>query len=100
MSRVTLLALLATGCGYTAEEFQADYAEAHCAVYDQCALLGVSEIYTSLEDCVAQVEASVAVETCEFDRETAQECVDALNTMSCDDLYDDAWPGSCAAACP
>ncbi len=93
---------LALACAsYEASDFATDLALSTCKLYEDCAILGVSDEYADMDDCVDKVAASVPVDSCAFDAEQAQDCVNALNGTACDALYEDDWrPASCDAACP
>ena len=100
----TLPALLATpllaACGYKQDDFAADYAEAWCQVWADCELLDVID-YESADECRAVVEPTRQEDHCaDYDMQMAQECIDGILAMTCDDLYDEApWPSACDSAC-
>lgn len=97
-----LLVGLLVACGYKQEDFAPDYATAVCDLYVDCEILGVSQVYETVEDCEAAVveEKDEGGGNCDaYDKEKAEQCIQDLEAMSCDDLYAESWPASCDEAC-
>lgn len=83
---------------YGQDAFSTDYAEAVCTLYQQCEVMRVRAGYEDYQACAADVAATA--ESCAgFKSDPAIECVDAVNTLQCDDLFEGDWPEACADAC-
>lgn len=94
-----LLTLLA--CAYPAEDFAVDMADAVCGIYDECGYLDTFG-FTSADECATTVQQSYdpeQIDCAEYDKKKAEECVDGVIQMSCQDLYDSAWPTACDERC-
>ncbi len=106
VSRPVLAALAlvaAVGCGsdeekYAQATFADDYSDAVCTLYAQCQVLTVSAGYEDEATC--QDDVAAKVEGCSGYKDTvALKCVDAVNTLQCQELFDGDWPEDCASAC-
>ena len=102
---LAVLALAATpGCReepekpYGQDAFSTDYAEAVCTLYQQCEVMRVRAGYEDYQECADDVSAA-AGGCAGFTSKQAIECVDAVNTLQCDDLFEGDWPEACAEAC-
>lgn len=98
-----MLALLWFGlaCAYPAEDFAVDMAQATCSLYEECGYLD-SFGFASADECATTVEQSydpTVVDCPDYDKKKAEECVEGVTQMSCQDLYDQAWPQVCAERC-
>jgi hypothetical protein len=83
---------------YGQDAFSTDYAEAVCTLYQQCEVMRVKAGYEDYQACASDVAASA--ESCSgFVSKQAIECVDAVNTLQCDDLFEGDWPEACSEAC-
>ena len=51
------------------------------------------------EEVLAQVDEA-AGRCPEYDKKVALDCVNAINQMQCQAIYDDAWPAACNQVCP
>lgn len=91
-------------CGgdkYEQSAFSKDYAEAVCTLYEQCEVLTVAGQYADADECNIEVSAEVdGKDGCTgFNEVSAIDCVDALNTLQCTELFDGDWPEECDKAC-
>lgn len=79
----------------TPQEFEAAYADSQCHAYRQCNRMIFDGKYDGMADCKEQVEASFREEiqmlfdTCEFNVEKANECIEAINLATCGELWTD-----------
>ncbi|MCB9777953.1 MAG: hypothetical protein H6742_05270 [Alphaproteobacteria bacterium] len=89
--------LLACSTDYPAADFLADRAEVTCALYSDCAVL---ELYGWADAASCQADL-VASWTCTevTDPDVGVGCVEGIAAMSCEQLYDEAWPATCDTAC-
>jgi hypothetical protein len=90
---------LLAGCGgLSQDEFNDRYAEAYCTASFDCQEEGSAAVVIgdSVEDCKSFFEIAVAsaAENCDYDELAAQECLDAVEGASCEDLM-----GSGSASC-
>lgn len=95
-----LLALL-LACAYKPDQFAVDMATATCQLYEECGYLAVFG-FDSLATCESTVQASYdpeAVECPEYDGAKAEECVEGVQAMTCDQLYAGTWPQACTERC-
>lgn len=98
---LAVVTLLLSACGYKQDDFAADVAQAHCAVLEECAVLDIAG-YESGDTCRAEFVAANSKDggqCANYDKVSAEACIDALNLMGCDDAYDDIWPASCDVVC-
>lgn len=98
---MTLLALTLLACAYSEDLFAEDMATATCQLYAECEYLGLFG-FESQDACVTQVQsmyAPGAMECPDYDGKVAQECIDGVQAMTCDDLYAGTWPQACAERC-
>ena len=99
----TALAFLVsiTGCS-SHDQYMTNRAEATCAVWERCGLLGVigyddfDECFDELYDEAAEAEAA-AGECPDYDSAAAGRCVDDLNELSCDSNFET--PSACLEVC-
>ena len=94
---------LLAGCGYKQETFAQDYATATCLLYDQCAILETYAGFASVQECQADLKTKVNPEAgrCpEYERDLADDCVNAINQTTCDQFIDGHWPQACTKVCP
>lgn len=79
----------------TAEAFEAAYADSQCHAYRQCNRMIFDGKYDGMADCKDKVEANLRDEnqtlfdTCTFNAEKANECIDKLNMATCGELWTD-----------
>jgi len=93
-----LVGLLACG-GYPVEDFNVDIAASTCTLYQQCEYLDVFG-FDSLDACTTTVQQSYEGVACPaYDKDLAEQCVQGVDAMSCDDLYANTWPQACADRC-
>ena len=78
-----------------------DYAEASCALYDDCEVLQVMGEYLTFEECLTQESEHLMPETtCEsINTSEHKECIAGIVIMTCDDLYAAEWPEACDRMC-
>ena len=90
-----MIALLFIGC-LTANRFDERYAEEFCKYAQECEVLDL-EGFSTLSEC--ESEAGILPEECEeFDRKTAQTCLEDLATMTCPQAMSGT-PRSCNKVC-
>jgi hypothetical protein len=87
---------LSIGC-YSMEQFQEDSATTRCALYEECGFLSALDV-ESYEAC-AELLRSEAYACVEYDPGAAAECIEALETLSCDEYGGGYFPMSCVDAC-
>ena len=100
---VISLALLIgiSGCS-SHDQYMTNRADATCAVWDRCELLGVIG-YEDFDECFNElydesVESEIIAGGClDYDSAAAASCVDDLNNMSCDSNFET--PSSCLEVC-
>lgn len=104
MRRLTpMLALLLMACGYQQDEFAIDYTAAVCTLYEQCEVMTTVAGYEDRGECNADILAKVDAEKgrCpDYDKKVALDCVNGINQMKCQAIYDDTWPAACNQVCP
>lgn len=104
MRRITpMLALMMMACGYQQDEFSVDYTAAVCQLYEDCEVLTTLAGYETRGECNGAVIATVdeARGRCpDYDKKIALDCVNGINQMKCQAIYDDAWPQACSQVCP
>ena len=84
------------GCGSVDEEnFAAERAAAECQVKRRCFRAEYEGEYDgSLDECEEELtdqykqEASELYDGCDFDEETAVECINAIRTATCGEFWD------------
>ena len=90
--------LITAGClgkVETAQEFEVAYADSQCHAYRQCNRMIFDGKYDGMADCKEQVEANLHEEiqtlfdSCTFNAEQANECIEALNLATCGELWTD-----------
>ena len=80
-----------TACGMSEDQYIDELVEIYCNNDVDCYSAEVLEAnvgYTTVDECFETYEESFhdyAPEGCEFDRDAAQECLDLMYTMTCDD---------------
>lgn len=81
--RRTLWLLLVAGCGYPAEDFEADYLDSYCAWAASCAY------YDDAEACRTSYEENPDSRPdrtdCVYDDKAGRDCVDAMDERTCPD---------------
>ena len=103
--------LLATAC-YNEARYDADYDVAFCDKVFECSDPMVVEFlpYQNVEDCLSyrariheeereEAEASNEDPTCDFDPQSAQDCVDATANMGCEAYNAGSFPPVCDDVC-
>jgi hypothetical protein len=96
-------ALFVSGCGYKQDEFSTDYSTAICLMYEQCDVLTEVEGYADAAECKTAIAAQVDADAgrCpDYDKKVAVDCVNGVNQMTCEALWDNQWPASCNQVCP
>lgn len=95
--RLLSLILLA-GC-YNEKKYASDVAEAFCTLYDECQYL-TPQGFADYSECFSGVEDNYLERECEdFHRKDAKTCVEEVNQMTCQDLYDGDFPSACSKDC-
>ena len=92
---------LIQGC-YTQKRFADEYAEATCLLYSDCEVLDIYTEYDGIEGCTSGISEVIQPATAEcsaYDNRTAHDCVDGINEMDCQDLYDNVYPDACYTYC-
>lgn len=90
-----LALLLTTGC-YSSADYADDASTAICAWYDRCELLDVLT-YESVDACLVALSPPDTGFSClDYDAAQAQDCVEALESASCDELV---LPSACTTVC-
>ena len=90
-----LLTIACLGKVESTEDFETAYAESQCHAYRQCNRMIFDGKYDGMTDCQESVsqnlqeENQTLFEDCQFNVEKANECIDALNTATCGDLWTD-----------
>jgi len=97
-----MLVLLLAACGLTEDNFPQRRAEVYCPRYLECApqdtldALGVATV----DDCVAlQTSGQATTEDCAFDARAAQDCLDVIEEVSCEDLVAQQNMPACLLVC-
>lgn len=98
---MSLALALLLACGITEERFAEEMSSAVCTLYDEC---GYTETFgfESAQQCEDTVFASYDPEagTCaEHQPGPSADCLEQVAAMSCQDLYDGAWPAVCSERC-
>lgn len=88
--------LLLVACT-NAERYTEDLAEARCATYERCDVLGVLG-YDGLDHCL-ELRAGLEVPDCEVERQAVNECVSGWEEIACDALAAEQ-PQACFEVCP
>lgn len=100
---IPVLTLALVACGYPQEDFAVDYTAAVCQLYQDCEVMTTLAGHETRGECNAAVLAQVdeAAGRCpDYDKKVALDCVNAINQMQCQAIYDDAWPAACSQVCP
>jgi hypothetical protein len=90
-----LVTLACLGKVETAEDFEAAYADSQCHAYRQCNRMIFDGKYDGMADCKEQVENNLREEnqtlfdTCTFNAEKANECIESMNMATCGELWTD-----------
>ncbi len=104
------MGLLSACGGMTEDEFADEFIVATCDKMFECTSAEEIEAAGAFwvfgadsEECQGIFADAEAVEdtgsTCEFDSSAAQECLDAYNSMSCEDAADGTTPDACNNIC-
>lgn len=94
-----MLASLLTGCSLlgggavTEDNFNEKYATVSCQVNEKCFRGYFESEWDSVDDCVddlvdAAEEYEDYYDDCDFDDDKAQDCLNALKSAECGDLYE------------
>ena len=100
MKPVMMISLLmSVGC-YSQSSYTEDVSVAFCTLYDDCDYLEVQQI-ADYDECIDVVSVSHDPENrdCDWDAGMAKDCVEGINQMTCDDLYDSDYPLACDKTC-
>ena len=104
-----LSSLIATGCsgGVSEDEFGEEAAKVFCAKMFECLdgktldFMGYDDEDACVEDLETEMEPGGDDDDCEYDAGAADDCLDAFEEMSCEDLKDpNAQPSECEDVCP
>ncbi len=95
------LLVLLLACGLSEDRFAEEMSVAVCDLYEEC---GYTETFgfESVDQCQEVVFSSYdpAAGTCaDHQPGPSADCLDGVAAMSCQDLYDAAWPAECSARC-
>ena len=77
--------------------FDEQWSEEQCLLLSECEALDLYG-YSSESECLAQTDP-VADECDAFDRETAADCLKAMEQMGCKALLKDRFPSACSQVC-
>jgi hypothetical protein len=80
-----------------AERYTEDLAEARCATYERCDVLGVLG-FDGLDHCL-EIQAGLEVPECDLETSAAKECVSGWEDISCDNMATEQ-PQACLDVCP
>ena len=101
-----LLTTLLAGCGLSEEDFTSQSIEISCSKTFECYDSTITDLlpYTTEEDCIAYftdaADQTEADETCEFDSSKGQECLDAWDAVTCDEMADNSYDiSACTDLC-
>ena len=100
MTRLLILTTMMTvGC-YSKSSYTEDVSAAYCTLYDDCDYFKVQQI-DDYDDCLTVVAERQDPENldCDWDAGAAVECVEAINQMTCDEMYDGDYPLACEQVC-
>ena len=92
-----LLPALLAGCEFKPVEetrFPLEFAEAQCMIYKKCYRMYFDGEFEVMEQCVERVEDEYAESLpaeCAYNGEEAQECLDLLNSATCEEYWDEYW---------
>ena len=92
------LFLLLTACGPSPAAFDTQFAARYCALLFSCedsTTLGAYG-WADERDCVAELSRADTAGPDDYDQTSARACLDALDTVTCDDLAKNAFPAACA----
>ena len=94
-----IMLAMVLGC-YSKESYTEDVSVAFCTLYDDCDYLKVQQI-DDYDACISVVSESQDPENrdCDWDAGAAKSCVEDVNQMTCDDLYEADFPLSCEQVC-
>ena len=67
------------GCSYTSEKFEEDFAEEYCEFVQSCS----PPFHDDIEDCKLDLAGDRPDAECEYDKDIARECTDALTGLQC-----------------
>ena len=96
-----VLLVFTFGCS-NHDQYMSDRADATCAVWERCELLGVIG-YENFNECFAELhDEALEAETISggcpnYDSAAAATCVDDLNSLECDSDFET--PDSCLEVC-
>ena len=92
--------VLLIGC-YSENKFAEDWATANCTLYDDCDYLSYQS-FSDFEECYDEEVVDLHPDSqsdCDYDAKLAKTCVENVNQMSCEDLYEGDFPTACSKAC-
>ena len=85
-----------SGC-YTQNRYQGDQAEALCQLYESCGYLESVGV-TTYKECV-NVMSGGTLQCDGYDAGAASDCVDGINTLTCERHAEGYWPSACNEVC-
>ncbi len=96
---------LTTACGITEDEYAEEFINIFCDLaeecYDEITLTALG--FSTADECVDLYsdlgEDTGGEDTCEFDSDAAQTCLDEYSALTCDDLNAGTTPSACALVC-
>ena len=99
---LVLSSLIATGCGggVSEDEFGEEAAKSICAKMFECLDESVvTKMYADEEACQealsSDYDPGAKTDDCDYDSKAADDCLDAFDAMSCDDLKAGTMPSEC-----
>ena len=107
LNLLMLSSLIATGCGGPSEdEFAEKAAEVACEKMFECMdqkaldFMGWDDEEACREDMEVDYEPGGDDADCEYDSKAADDCLDAFEDLSCEDLKAGNMPSECDDVCP
>ena len=80
----------------TQESFEEDFSEAYCSLLEACEVLTFYG-YRNVGDC--QDNATATTQSCDFDEDKAEACLDDIEKTGCAELWEQTVPDSCTEVC-
>ena len=96
-----LSSLIATGCGggVSEDKFGEEAAKSICAKMFECNEAMISKVYEDEAACQdalsGDYEPGAKTDDCDYDAKAADDCLDAFDAMSCDDVKAGTVPSEC-----
>ena len=96
-----LSSLIATGCGggVSEDEFGEEFAKVYCAKMFECFDAMAGKMYDDEEACRQAMEGDDnpgdKTDDCDYDSKAADDCLDAFDAESCEDLKAGTTPSEC-----